>query len=126
MNQSTLHVLAESNLCKRLFSRSKFILGDRRRRMTTNHLEMLLLLNFNRHLWDVETVQHCMVRASTDDRRIPTEGVDDDETPNDGVENSAKASNTLNEDDAIIEPSRFDEMEWSVPPATNPNESESP
>jgi len=66
-----------------------------------------------------------MVRASTDDRRIPTEGVDD-ETLNDGVESRAEASNTLNEDDAIIEPSRFDEMEWSVPPATNPNESESP
>jgi hypothetical protein len=69
-----------------------------------------------------------MVRASTDDRIILTEDVDDDddETPNDNVESRTEASTTLNEDDDIIEHSRFDEMEWSVPPATNPNESESP
>ncbi len=66
--KSTLHVLAESNLCERLFSLSKRILGDRRKRMTTDHLDMLLVLNVNRQLWNINTVQTCLSRSITNDQ----------------------------------------------------------
>jgi hypothetical protein len=66
--KNTLHVLVEINICERFFSLSKRILGDRRKRMTTDHLDMLLVLNVNRQLWNINTVQTCLSRSITNDQ----------------------------------------------------------
>jgi len=62
--KSTLHVLPDSNVCERLFSLSKSILGDRRRRMTVKNLNMLLVLKVNKSFWDINTVQKVLIQAS--------------------------------------------------------------
>ncbi len=36
--------------------------------MTTDHLDMLLVLNVNRQLWNINTVQTCLSRSITNDQ----------------------------------------------------------
>lgn len=59
-----------SNDCERLFSMAKYLLSDRRKRMHSDTLEMLVFLKANRHLWTID-----MIMGVT----IPDEIGDDDD-----------------------------------------------
>lgn len=47
------HVSATSNVVERLFSHAKHVMTDERRCMDPSTLEALLLLRFNRDMWDI-------------------------------------------------------------------------
>jgi hypothetical protein len=55
--RSTKHITSTSNCVERLFSRAKIVMTDLRKNMTPFHLEMLMFLRYNCHLWSVETIQ---------------------------------------------------------------------
>lgn len=57
MYRSTAHVYPTSNIVERLFSRAKLIMTDHRKRLEPWKLELLLLLRFNKDLWDVYTIE---------------------------------------------------------------------
>ena len=61
---STKHVSPTSNLCERLFSRASLILTPNRRSMDPETAETIIMLRFNKDLWDAEFVQQCIVRNS--------------------------------------------------------------
>ncbi len=61
---STKHVSPTSNICERLFSRASIIMTPNRRSMDPDMLEMIIMLRFNKDLWDEETIQQCMVRLN--------------------------------------------------------------
>jgi hypothetical protein len=56
------HVYSTTNIVERLFSRAKIVLSDLRNRMTPRHLEDVLYLRVNRHLWNEGTIQAIMDR----------------------------------------------------------------
>lgn len=60
--RSTKHIACTTNMVERLFSRAKIVMTDLRRSMTPRHLEMLMFLRLNRHLWNEIVVQRAMVR----------------------------------------------------------------
>ena len=73
---STKHVSPTSNICERLFSRASIIMTPNRRSMDPDMLEMIIMLRFNKDLWDEETIQQCMVRSNrttTSSTAPPTE-----------------------------------------------------
>lgn len=49
------YVAATSNICERFFSGCKQVFTDLRKSMTHEHLNMLMMLKFNRSLWDLKT-----------------------------------------------------------------------
>ena len=51
------NIEATSNAAERLFSRAKLYSSDRRKKTTPYHFELLLMLWYNRGLWDVTTVE---------------------------------------------------------------------
>ena len=55
--RSTKHVLPTSNVIERLFSRAKGIMTATRKCMSPYRLEELLYLQYNRSLWDDNTIQ---------------------------------------------------------------------
>ena len=61
---STKHVSPTSNICERLFSRASIIMTPNRRSMDPDMLEMIIILRFNKDLWDEETIQQCIVRLN--------------------------------------------------------------
>ena len=66
---STLHVSPTSNVCERLFSRTKLVMRPHRRLMDPSTLETLLMLRMNKDHWNVNVVQHVINKAA--DRRSP-------------------------------------------------------
>ena len=50
------------NIVERLFSRAMIVLSDLRNRMLPRHLEDVLYLRVNRHLWNEVTIQMIMKR----------------------------------------------------------------
>ena len=60
--RSVKHVFSTTNIVERLFSRSKIVLSDLRNRMLPRHLEDVLYLRVNRHLWNEVTIQMIMKR----------------------------------------------------------------
>ena len=64
---STSNKMFVSEISERLFSRAKLVLHDRRKNLTFKHFEMLLFLWLNRDLWDIKTVQKCIVRHDTNE-----------------------------------------------------------
>jgi hypothetical protein len=60
--RSTKHIACTTNMVERLFSRAKIVMTDLRRSMTPRHLEMIMSLRSNRHLWDEIVVQRAMLR----------------------------------------------------------------
>ena len=60
--RSVKHVFSTTNIVERLFSRSKIVLSDLRNRMLQRHLEDILYLRVNRHLWNEVTIQMVMDR----------------------------------------------------------------
>ena len=71
--KSSLHVAPTSNVVERLFSRCGIIMRPHRRLMDPSTLETLIMLRFNRDLWDEKDVDTVMSRdAATDlDRMLP-------------------------------------------------------
>ena len=59
--RSTKHIHGTTNSVERLFSRAKIVMTDQRKRITPRHLELLMFLRMNRHLWNEETVQQAML-----------------------------------------------------------------
>ena len=59
---STLHISPTSNIVERLFSRCGLIMRPRRRLMDPSTLEMLVMLRFNRDLWDERDVDTAIAR----------------------------------------------------------------
>ena len=59
--RSTKHIRGTTNSVERLFSRAKIVMTGQRKRMTPRHLELLMFLRMNRHLWNEETVQQAML-----------------------------------------------------------------
>ncbi|KAE9335200.1 hypothetical protein PR003_g13128, partial [Phytophthora rubi] len=57
------YVPPTSNECERFFSAAKLVLSDVRKSLSPAKLEMLMCLQYNRELWDVNTVEqapeHC-------------------------------------------------------------------
>ena len=51
------YIEATSNAAERLFSRAKLYSSDRRKKITPYHFELLLMLWYNRGLWDVTTIE---------------------------------------------------------------------
>jgi hypothetical protein len=60
--RSVKHVYSTTNIVERLFSRAKIVLSDLRNRITPRHLEDVLYLRVNRHLWNQGTIQAIMDR----------------------------------------------------------------
>jgi hypothetical protein len=60
--RSVKHVYSATNIVERLLSRAKIVLSDLRNRMTPRHLEDVLYLRVNRHLWNEVTIQAIMDR----------------------------------------------------------------
>lgn len=56
----TNHINPTTNVCERLFSKARLIMSHLRKSMSPYHLELLLFLKVNRHLWNVSTVQDCL------------------------------------------------------------------
>ena len=56
------HVPPTSNMCERLFSQTKLVIGDRRSRMLPVNLEITMFLKLNFHLWDAKTVHLVLTR----------------------------------------------------------------
>ena len=61
--KSTLHISPTSNIVERLFSRCGLIMRPNRRLMDPSSLEMLIMLRFNRDLWDERDVDTIMTRS---------------------------------------------------------------
>ena len=55
--RSVNHVFSTTNIVERLFSRSQIVLSDLRNRMLPRHLEDVLYLRVNHHLWNEVTIQ---------------------------------------------------------------------
>ncbi|EGZ18606.1 hypothetical protein PHYSODRAFT_455242, partial [Phytophthora sojae] len=51
------YVPPTSNECERFFSAAKLVLTDVRKSLSPTMLEMLMCLQYNRDLWDVNTVE---------------------------------------------------------------------
>ena len=58
------HISATSNIVERLFSRCGIIIRPRRRLMDPSTLEMLIMLRFNKDLWDAREVDEAMKRTT--------------------------------------------------------------
>ena len=63
--RSLLHISPTSNIVERLFSRCGIIMRPHRRLMDPSTLEMLVLLRFNRDLWDEKDVDTIMTRTQS-------------------------------------------------------------
>jgi len=57
------HISATSNIVERLFSRCGIIMRPHRRLMDPSTLEMLIMLRFNKDLWDAREVDQAMKRT---------------------------------------------------------------
>ena len=55
--RSVKHVFSTINIVERLFSRANIVLRDLRNRILPRHLEDMLYMQVNRHLWNEVTVQ---------------------------------------------------------------------
>ena len=64
--RSLMHISPTSNIVERLFSRAGIIMRPHRRLMDPSTLEMLLLLRFNKDLWDEREIEEVMVRETRD------------------------------------------------------------
>jgi len=64
---NTSFLLPTSNHVERLFSMSKRIFSEKRRRLNTRTLEALLFLKTNRHLWDMRLVATVVKSSSSTD-----------------------------------------------------------
>ena len=58
------HISATSNIVERLFSRCGIIMRPHRRLMDPSTLEMLIMLRFNKDLWDAREVDETMKRTT--------------------------------------------------------------
>ena len=67
--KSTLHISPTSNIVERLFSRCGLIMRPHRRLMDPSTLEMLVMLRFNRDLWDERDVDTVLARNYDVSRR---------------------------------------------------------
>ena len=56
------HVLPTSNICERLFSRAKLTYSALRKNMLPVHLEEVLYLLVNKHLWNERVIEKVLVR----------------------------------------------------------------
>jgi hypothetical protein len=54
-----------SNICERLFSRSKLVIGSLRQSLTPEHVESILYLLCNRDLWNCATIQSILDGEAT-------------------------------------------------------------
>ena len=61
------HVAPTSNIVERLFSRCGIIMRPHRRLMDPSTLEMLIMLRFNKDLWDAREVDEAMKRIVRED-----------------------------------------------------------
>jgi hypothetical protein len=61
--RSMAHISATSNIVERLFSRCGIIMRSHRRLMDPSTLEMLIMLRFNKDLWDAREVDEAMKRC---------------------------------------------------------------
>ena len=60
--RETKHIACTTNMVERLFSRAKIVMTDLRKSMTPRHLELIMFLRLNRHLWDEILVQRAILR----------------------------------------------------------------
>jgi len=77
--RSTKHVLPTSNLVERLFSRAKRVMTDSRKCMHPKRLEEVLFLQYNRSLWDADTIQEVLNGGFNPDTDVAD--VESDEEP---------------------------------------------
>ena len=80
----TLHISPTSNIVERLFSRCGLIMRSHRRLMDPSTLEMLVMLRFNRDLWDERDLDTVMARNYDVTRR-------DSDTPASSFTSAASA-----------------------------------
>ncbi|KAE9042569.1 hypothetical protein PR001_g3784 [Phytophthora rubi] len=59
------YVPPTSNECERFFSAAKLVLSDVRKSLSPAKLEMLMCLQYNRELWDVNTVEQVRARIGS-------------------------------------------------------------
>jgi hypothetical protein len=78
-HRTTIHVVPQSNLCKRLFSHAKIIMSGRRKHMKPQTLNEVLLLKANRQLWGPGLIQEILNDArNVDDGDDEIEDEDED------------------------------------------------
>ena len=61
------HVTATSTLVEQINSIAKFLLTDMRKSMYPRNLEILLMLKYNRWLWDIDTVNKLVMQVGSGD-----------------------------------------------------------
>ncbi|KAE9061120.1 hypothetical protein PF007_g30368 [Phytophthora fragariae] len=59
------YVPPTSNECERFFSAAKLVLSDVRKSLSPAKLEMLMCLQYNREMWDVNTVEQVRARIGS-------------------------------------------------------------
>jgi len=88
--KSTLHISPTSNIVERLFSRCGIIMRPHRRLMDPSTLEMLVMLRFNKDLWDDRDVDIVMARNYDLSRIVVVHG--DTPTPTSSQRSSSSSS----------------------------------
>ena len=92
--RSMNHVSSTSNTVERLFSRAKLVMTPQRRCMDPSTLEAILLLRYNRDLWDIYFIDRIVLKNDVMDH--PTE---DDPINDDGEKEEFEAEEDDFEDD---------------------------
>jgi len=61
---------------------------DNRQRMDPYHLNGLLYLKYNRHMWDIHTIEECLQQVPFEEEKVQDFGDDgDDDEPDRELEN---------------------------------------
>ena len=62
---------ATSVLAERSFSQSGLIYTELRQSMTPYHLECVMFLKYNRHLWSAKTINDLIIQHGTPEDSLP-------------------------------------------------------
>lgn len=94
------HVSPTSAVVERLFSRAKLVMTDQRRCMDPSTLEAILMLRFNRDMWDIYLLDSLVLGVAAlpveleviDDSNLEQDNLDDERGDEEYVDNVAESS----------------------------------
>ncbi len=77
--RSTEHASSTSNICERLFSRTKLVLSALRKRTKPDTLNTILFLTANKKYWPTPTIMQVVINSVPDDTLDDSEESDCEE-----------------------------------------------
>ena len=75
--RSMNHVSSTSNTVERLFSRAKLVMTPQRRCMDPSNLEAILMLRYNRDLWDIYFIDRIVLKNDVTDHPMEDDPIND-------------------------------------------------